>query len=96
MPSRSSSRRASLDVASDILHAALEGERKTRIMYRANLDTRAMRRYFALLIDRGLLQMVDDGDAMVYRTTGKGRMFIDDYQRFRDLFLETNRVSVPP
>ncbi len=92
MRSTSSSRRASFDVASDILLAALEGERKTRIMYRANLDTRAMRRYFALLINRGLLQMVDDGDAMVYRTTDKGRMFIDDYQGFRDLFLETERA----
>lgn len=78
-----------MDVARDILVAALEGERKTRIMYRPNLDTRGVRRYFALLIERNLFQEVNEGedDVVLYRTTKKGRMFIDGYQGFIDIFL---------
>ncbi len=83
-----------MDVARDILVAALEGERKTRIMYRANLDTRCMRRYFALLIERDLLQEVNEGDAVLYRTTEKGRMFIDGYRGFVESFLAVKSVSV--
>ncbi len=71
-----------MDVARDILLAALNAERKTRIMYRANLDTRGMRRYFAVLMEKGLLEMVDDvdNDGVLYRTTERGRIFIEGYR----------------
>lgn len=55
----------------EILKAALEGAKKTHIVYRANLNFDVINRYLVLLQDRGLIVKRDN----LYVTTEKGKEF---------------------
>ena len=67
-------RRGRVEIMMDILDQALNGARKTKIMYRANLNFLRFERYFHELSKKGLIEVVDDPDAsLVYRTTERGR-----------------------
>ena len=55
----------------EILKAALEGAKKTHIVYRANLNFDVINRYLVLLQDRGMIVKKDN----LYVTTEKGKEF---------------------
>lgn len=64
-------RRGHLDICDDILAVASEPVRKTRIVYRANLNFVIVADYLETLIERGLLRHAGDR----YQTTEAGREF---------------------
>ena len=49
-----------------------------RIMYRTNLNFVTFRKYFSVLLDRGLIAEVKNGEGnTLYRTTEKGKTALD-------------------
>ena len=90
MPSRvqvepSSSRwlrkRNDIDIIANILNEARGGARKTRIMYRCNLSHRQLQAYLKLLLGMELLASQSD----LFKTTVKGRKFVDAYRTLKAL-----------
>ncbi|HUV80095.1 MAG TPA: winged helix-turn-helix domain-containing protein [Candidatus Bathyarchaeia archaeon] len=76
-------RRGKLDIMVDILSTAREGVRKTEMVYRANLNFTRAERYIPFLEERGLMEY----SGAVYKTTGKGEEFLQEYQMIKELFL---------
>ena len=74
-----------LDVAADILKAAMNEPLKTRIMYKANLNHVQLASYLNHLLERGFIAVVTDSiDGRTrYRTTEKGIQFLKDYARLK-------------
>ncbi|WMW22677.1 winged helix-turn-helix domain-containing protein [Methanolobus mangrovi] len=64
-------RRTKSTISVEILRAALEGAKKTHIVYRANLNFEVVNRYLSLLKEKGLIEQRDN----LYITTDKGREF---------------------
>jgi predicted transcriptional regulator len=69
-------------VKSRILKACANGARKTRITNKASPKSMKLISYL-LLIDEGLIEVVDDGAGIVHRTTPKGISLIVGPERFR-------------
>jgi len=55
----------------EILKAALEGAKKTHIVYHANLNFEVINKYLTLLQDKELIEKRDN----IYVTTEKGKQF---------------------
>jgi predicted transcriptional regulator len=66
---------------SRILKACANGARKTRITNKASPKSMKLISYL-LLIDEGLIEVVDEGDRIVHRTTPKGLSLIVGPERF--------------
>jgi len=75
------SRRNDLDICADILKTARTGAKKTRLVYKANLNFKIIEKYLRKLIDNGLLQRAEDRN---FLTTQRGVQFL---QRYKDLML---------
>lgn len=75
-------KRERTEIISAILAAAGEGvTAKTRLMYKTNLDTRALKKYLNFLTEKGFLR--DDGDDdghSSYHLTEEGRRFLERYR----------------
>lgn len=67
-----------MDVWADILKAANDGSRKTHIIYEANLNFKSAKKYFAKLMEHGLLENRD----IYYITTPEGKQFLEGYDKF--------------
>lgn len=74
-------KRNRLEIAGDMLEAARNGARKTRIMYGANLSYELLVAYLLTLIKEGLLEDSDENG--VYRTSKKGTTFLKEFAEFR-------------
>lgn len=72
--------RSKLDIIADILRAAGNGSKKTRIMYFANLSYRLLEKYLAKVTKAKLL--VCNGDR--YEITEKGRIFLEKFEQFSE------------
>ena len=81
-------RRSKLEIMADILSTAREGVRKTRIIYGANLNFNRAERYILFLEERGLIK----NSGAVYETTEKGKEFLHEYRRIKELIL--TRVKI--
>ena len=71
--------RKRLEIVRDLLSAASEKSRKTRIMYRANLSYQLLEKYLESLLESSLIECVDDS---FYVITWRGKEFLqlyDDY-----------------
>jgi predicted transcriptional regulator len=75
--------RSSFDIIAEILNAAKNGAKKTRIMYSCGLSYRFVQKYLDLLLETELLSL-----GTYYQTTDKGLGFLQKYQRM-DLLLNT-------
>ncbi|WP_321428839.1 winged helix-turn-helix domain-containing protein [uncultured Methanolobus sp.] len=64
-------RRSRTAISVEILRAALEGAKKTHIVYRANLNFEVVNRYLSLLQENGLIEQKGN----IYVTTDKGKEF---------------------
>ena len=62
----------------DVLDAAGQGAKKTRIMYVANLSYRLLEKYLGETIMMGFLFFGSNG----YEITEKGRYFLERYKQF--------------
>lgn len=73
-------RRNSIQIMAEILDIAMRGERKTRIMYKANLNHKTLSKYLCILIDNNLLVKMDTPKGEIFKTTRKGSKFLMDYR----------------
>ena len=71
--------RGRLEIIRDMLSAASEKTRKTRIMYQASLSYRLLEKYLKSLLESGLVQCVDDS---FYLITWKGKEFLQSYDDY--------------
>jgi len=78
-------KRSYLDVLSDILLVALDGAKKTHIMYRANLSYSQLEVYLNFALLRGLLERHVDNESEVYVTSIKGKIFLYEFRRLKRL-----------
>ena len=61
----------------DILEAALTPQKKTRIMYRANLNYERFNKYFCNYVKKGFIVETDGNDGSTsYMTSERGRTFL--------------------
>jgi predicted transcriptional regulator len=74
-------KRSDIDIMANILSEARRGARKTRIMYRCNLSHRQLEAYLRLILDMGFLTSSSNS----FRTTSKGRKFLDAYRALKAL-----------
>ena len=70
-------RRNDLDICADMLLVALDGAKKTEIVYQANLNFTILKKYLRTLIDKGLL--LQAADNRHFKTTQKGVEFLKKY-----------------
>lgn len=69
-------RRSSADICADILSVAVNGAKKSHIVYKANLNFRIVKGYISTLVSGGLLTPEDDR----YYSTEKGVEFLKRYR----------------
>ncbi|MGB9959765.1 MAG: winged helix-turn-helix domain-containing protein [Candidatus Bathyarchaeales archaeon] len=70
--------RRRIEIIADILNAAKNGAKKTRIMYVANLSYELLEKYLAEVVNIGFVRLKNDG----YEVTEKGRLFLEKYEQF--------------
>ena len=73
--------RCSLEIVRDILLVTTRSRRKTGILYDAHLNFRLLEKYLKLLLENGLLEIVDE---QFYVVTGKGKDFLQTYEEYDD------------
>jgi predicted transcriptional regulator len=71
-------KRSDVAITLDILRLVRKGEKKTRIMYGANLSYEMLTRYLDFLIERGFIQA---DDPRGYKVTERGTSLITDLER---------------
>jgi len=81
--------RSQMDIVADVLDAAVGGVKKTHIMYKCNLSFKQLEAYLDLLLDRGLLRAVSEGeksgDPRVFKITDRGQSLLEAYQNLKAL-----------
>jgi predicted transcriptional regulator len=70
-------RRSKTDIAVDILRVAMNGAKKTQIVYEANLNFNITRKYLKMLNDKEFIRH-EDG---LFITTDKGKVFHEMAQK---------------
>ena len=78
-------RRDRLHIIADILGIAIGGSLKTRIMYGANLSFAQLNEYLSFLLETKLVESTVQDDKIVYETTSKGKSFLHNYTKIKDL-----------
>jgi predicted transcriptional regulator len=84
--------RDSLDIIADILNAAGNGAKKTRIMYVANLSYKLLQKYLEETVQTGFMRINNNG----YEITEKGQAFLEKYGDFSSKYskIERERQSI--
>ena len=80
--------RSRMDIIANILNEAIDGAKKTQIMYRCNLSFRQLQIYLSFLIKKNLLQASQiEGSSSIefFKTTNKGRAFLRAYKNIKAL-----------
>src|SRR2546428_11622058 len=89
--------RGKIEIMADVLSLSTAGIKKTHIMYRAILSYEQILHYLNQLLGKGLIAEDVADSAVVYRTTEKGRKFLDCYSRMSELITDSceNAQTVP-
>jgi predicted transcriptional regulator len=83
-PSQSKGNRGKIEIIGDILSVCLAGNAKrTHIMYKGNLSHDMLKTYTDELVGKGLVEVA--GSKGQFKTTEKGREFLDHYGKIREL-----------
>jgi len=80
--------RSRIDIIANILKEAIDGAKKTQIMYRCNLSFKQLQTYLSLLIEKKLLRVIHTGEnsnIKFFEITGKGHAFLRAYNSVRAL-----------
>jgi predicted transcriptional regulator len=91
-------RRDRLEVIHAILEVAVEGAVKTRIMYRTNVNFRQFEDYVESLLEAGLVEILDEKNRRIYKTTEKGDLLLKRLKETRWIFNEVEgqeTVNIP-
>jgi len=78
-------RRDRLLIIAEILEVAIDGALKTQMMYRANLSFAQLNEYLRLMEDLKLLEISENSQKKVYKTTTKGMRYLQSYREIHDL-----------
>jgi len=79
--------RSKLYIIADILKAAENGSKKTRIMYLANLSYQLLEKYLWKVINAGLME--HNGEH--YVLTEKGRIFLEKFNNYSEKMLKIRK-----
>jgi len=82
-----------VDIMADILRVARGGAKKTWIVYRANLNFKIVKDYLSEMMGKGLLE-AHRGSA-IYKTTEKGREFLEQYESFKKFHMVAVERAYP-
>jgi len=78
-------KRTSLMVASDILTEAEGGAKKTRLVYRCNLNFKLIKIWLTRLVSKDLLEF-QEGPPRTWKTTPKGYRFISAMEEVKSVY----------
>jgi predicted transcriptional regulator len=74
-------------IAIDILEATLKPERKTRIMYKTNMNFERFDKYFQEFLRKGLIKEHNGSDGKpVYVASAQGKTLLDALKKAQDIF----------
>lgn len=85
--------RGTIDIIADILALCSTWNKRTKIMYTANLSHQMLKFYLWHLVELGLLEESED---MKFKTTEKGEVFLSHYQQMAKLLIGLNNHVVAP
>lgn len=85
--------RGTIDIIADILSLCNSWNKRTKIMYKANLTHQMLKFYLWHLVELGLLEESEDKK---YRTTEKGWAFLSHYHHMTRLLVGLNNHFVAP
>ena len=85
--------RGTIDIIADILFLCNSWNKKTKIMYKANLSHQMLKFYLWHLVKLGLLE---ESKEMKFKTTEKGHVFLSDYEHMAGLLIGLNKQFVAP
>jgi predicted transcriptional regulator len=91
---RHKNNRGKIQIMGDVLALGTSGIKKTHIMYRANLSYEQVHLYLGELIAKRLIAQDVSPDGVVYRTTEKGREFLQYYTRLTEFLEEEPKVEL--
>jgi len=80
-----SSKRNPNVVAAQILEICTEGAGKTRVVYKANLNSSTGAQYLDNLMKNGFIEAIPDGSRFIYKTTSKGRELRERLEQFKGM-----------
>lgn len=85
--------RGTIDIIADILALCGTWNKRTKIMYKANLSHQMLKFYLWHLVELDLLEESQD---MKFKTTEKGRAFLSHYRQMTKLLIGiADRVVAP-
>jgi predicted transcriptional regulator len=87
--------RGKIQIMGDVLALGTAGIKKTHIMYRANLSYEQVHMYLAELMEKRLVAQDISDDGVVYRTTDKGREFLQYYHRITEFLEDPEAIRMP-
>jgi len=95
-PSPAKGNRGKIEIIGDILAVCLAGDAKrTHIMYKGNLSHDMLKTYTDELVSKGLVELT--GSKGQFRTTDKGKDFLDHYGKIKELLAaDAARLPQPP
>ena len=76
-------KRNDIEISAEILKVAMNGARKSHIVYKANLNFKIIRKYLNNLEKSGLITSSPDKNK-IFSTTKKGREYLDHFEAFED------------
>ena len=85
-------KRGRLEISADILKVAMDGAKKSHIIYKANLNFELGTKYLDQLKDYGLIQGPSDRDR-AFHTTKKGVEYLMHFEDLKELRGEANTVT---
>lgn len=77
---RKNRRRSREEVLGEIIRAASKGTIKTRIMYKAALNSRQLKRYLQMLMKQGLISYNEE--SKLYTATEMGNLYLERLDEF--------------
>ncbi len=72
-------RRDRIAIISDMLLCAVEGTKKTEIMYKVGLSSAQLNKYVPTLVRSELLEILKQKNVTIYKTTAKGKSFLETF-----------------
>jgi predicted transcriptional regulator len=77
LPQFKGNRRDQFIIISDILSFAINGIKKTELMYKAGLSSAQLHKYMRLLFRSNLLELSNHKKRTIYVTTAKGKDYLE-------------------
>lgn len=82
-------RRNNLDIYAEIIEVANGGAKKTKMVYKCNLNFKIIKKYIEILIEKEFIE----NKGKLYFSTEKGKSFLTQYKKFIAPLTEEMEVS---